>query len=101
MNIVTFEDLDDSLFDPKHTVSYFPSGGCSGAKVALLSIATIFEYEENKHSVCDKKFVSIAVVDDQNDYDAFKNFGIDAWIKREELSEINGLLNLLEKRFLS
>ncbi len=101
MNIVTFEDLDDSLFDAKHTINRFHAGGCSGAKIAILSISTIFEYEENKHSVCDKKFVSIAIIDDQSDYDAFKNFGIDAWIKREEIGEINGLLNLLEKRFLS
>lgn len=48
-----------------------------------------------------KKFVSIAVIEDESDYDAFKNFGIDAWIKYSDISQINNLINLLNKRFLS
>lgn len=101
MKIVTFEDIDEGLFDAKHEVAYFHSGPTSDNKIAILGINTIFEYEEAKHGVCDSKFVSIAIIDEQGDYDAFKNFGIDAWIKREDLKDINGLINLLEKRFLS
>lgn len=101
MKIVTFEDIDDALFDDKHEVSYFHSGPTSDNKIAILGINTIFEYEENKSAVCANKFVSIAIIDEQGDYEAFKNFGIDAWIKREELQDINSLINLLEKRFLS
>lgn len=101
MKIITFEEIGDNVIDGKHEVSYFHSGPTEENKIAILGINTIFEYEENKHAVCDHKFVSIAIIDEQSDYDAFKNFGIDAWIKREDLKEINGLINLLEKRFLS
>ena len=99
MNIVTFCDIDESVIDSKHTVEHFHSGPTSGeADVALIDIETIFEYEENKAAACKDKYVSLAVIDDDSDYDAFKNFGINAWIKREDMSDINGLLNLIEKR---
>ena len=45
--------------------------------------------------------VSIAVIDDESDYDAFKNFGIDAWIKRDDINQLNGIINLVNKRLLS
>jgi D-alanine-D-alanine ligase-like ATP-grasp enzyme len=48
-----------------------------------------------------EKYVSIAIIEDESDYDAFKNFGIDAWIKMSDISQINNLINLLNKRFLS
>ena len=44
--------------------------------------------------------MDIITFDDKSDYDAFKNFGIDAWILASDISEVNGLLNLLKKRFL-
>lgn len=103
MNIVTFDDkIEDSLIDSRHQVAHFHSG-CEpkSADVAILDIATIFDYEEKKHDACKDKFISIAVIDDPSDYDAFKNFGIDAWIKRDNINELNGILNLVEKRFLS
>ncbi len=99
MNIVTFCDIDESIIDGRHTVEHFHSGTTSGnADVALIDIETIFEYEENKSAACANKYISLAVIDDESDYDAFKNFGIDAWIKREDIGEINNLLNLIEKR---
>lgn len=102
MNIVTFCDMDDSLIDTsKHRVSHFHSGTNNDNDIAVIDINTIFDYEENKHEACKEKFVSVAIIDEDTDYEAFKNFGIDAWIQRDELSEINGLFNLLEKRFLS
>lgn len=101
MNIVTFCDIDESLIDSKHKIEHFNSG-CSGdAQVALIDINSIFEFEENKGSACADKYVSLAVIDDETDYDAFKNFGIDAWIKRDQMNEINGIITLVEKRFLS
>lgn len=101
MNIVTFCDLDDSVIDNSNKVEHFQSG-CSGdADVALIDINTIFDFEENKASACKEKYVSIAIIDDESDYEAFKNFGIDAWIKREDLRDMNGLLNVVQKRCLS
>ncbi|AXX92646.1 hypothetical protein CPU12_02140 [Malaciobacter molluscorum LMG 25693] len=101
MNIVTFCNFDESLIDNKHQVENFDSGVSNKADIAILDINSIFDFEENKHEVCKEKFVSIAVIDDDSDYDAFKNFGIDAWIKGEDVQDINGIINLVEKRFLS
>ncbi|RXK01072.1 hypothetical protein CRU98_01065 [Arcobacter sp. CECT 8986] len=101
MNIVTFCNFDESLIDTKHQIENFDSGVSNKADIAILDINSIFDFEENKHDVCKEKFVSIAVIDDDSDYDAFKNFGIDAWIKGEDTQDINGILNLVEKRFLS
>ncbi|KAB7886907.1 hypothetical protein [Poseidonibacter ostreae] len=100
MNIITFCEIDDSLFNDDHKVEHFHSGVSEKADIIILNIDSIFEFEENKSEVCKVKSVSVAVIDDEEDYDAFKNFGIDAWILNSDLSEINGLLNLLEKRFL-
>ncbi|OUR71496.1 hypothetical protein A9Q76_05370 [Arcobacter sp. 31_11_sub10_T18] len=98
MNLVTFCEIDESLIDSKHTIEHFNSGSSGDADVALIDINTIFDYEENKAAACKEKYVSLAIIDEESDYDAFKNFGIDAWIKREDLSDINGILNLIEKR---
>ncbi len=100
MNIITFCEIDDSLFNDEHKVEYFHSGISDKADIIILDIDSIFEFEENKAESCKEKYVSVAVIEDETDYDAFKNFGIDAWIKASDLSEVNGLLNLLEKRFL-
>ncbi len=101
MNIVTFAQIDESLFSSDHTVEYFHSGISQKAHIIVLDINTIFEFEENKTEVCGSKFVSIAIIDDESDYDAFKNFGIDAWIKREDVNQIQNLINLIEKKVLS
>jgi hypothetical protein len=102
MNIVTFGEFEEKYIDPKHTVTHFHSG-CEdqSADIAIIDINTIFDFEENKTKACKDKYISLAIIDDESDYDAFKNFGIDAWIQRDELSEFNSLLNLIEKRFLS
>jgi len=103
MNIITFDDnIDESTIDSKHNVVHYQSGYTpNSADIAILDINTIFDYEEKKHDACKDKFVSIAVIDDESDYDAFKNFGIDAWIKREDIDQINGIINLVEKKLLS
>ncbi len=101
MKIVTFCEIDESLFGSEHTVEHFQSGTSGDAQIVVLDINSIFEFEENKSSVCADKFVSIAIVEDDGDYDAFKNFGIDAWIKAEDISQIKNLINLVQKRFLS
>lgn len=101
MKIVTFCELDDSVFDAEHTVEHFHSGTSGDAEIVVLDINSIFEFEENKSNVCASKFVSIAVIDDDSDYDAFKNFGIDAWIKAGDIKELNHLINLVNKRLLS
>ncbi|MGB1227546.1 MAG: hypothetical protein ACPG9K_06595 [Poseidonibacter sp.] len=100
MNIITFCDLDDNLFNDDHKLEYFHSGISEKADIFIINIDSIFEFEENKSEHGKEKFVSIAIIDDETDYDAFKNFGIDAWIKASDISEINGLINLVEKRFL-
>jgi len=101
MNIITFCDVDESLFEDGHIVEHFQSGISEKGDIIIINIDSIFEFEENKSEVCKEKYVSVALLDDEEDYDAFKNFGIDAWIKASDLSEINGLLNLVEKRFLT
>lgn len=101
MKIVTFSEVDESLFDSSFTVEHFQSGASGDADVAILNIDTIFEYEENKASACKDKYASIAIIDDDSDYEAFKNFGIDAWIKADDLKEINHVINLVNKRLLS
>ncbi len=101
MKIVTFCDVEESLFGSGHKVEYYHSGTTGNADIVVLDINSIFDFEENKHEVCAEKFVSIAILDDDSDYDAFKNFGIDAWIKSEDIDQINHLINLVEKRFLT
>ena len=100
MNIITFCEIDDSLFDDEHKIEHFQSGVSDKSDIIIINIDTIFDFEESKSEVCKEKYVSVAIIDDEDDYDAFKNFGINAWIKASDLSEINGLLNLVEKRFL-
>jgi len=100
MKLVTYCELDNSIFDSKHSVEYYENS-TGGADIAILDINSIFDFEENKVDNCKEKFVSLAVIDDEDDYSAFKNFGIDAWIKQEDISKINELLDILEKRFLS
>lgn len=99
MNIVTFCEIEESLIDSRHKVEHFNSGSSGDADVVLIDINTIFDYEENKSVACKEHYVSVAIIDEESDYDAFKNFGIEAWIKREDISHINGILNLIEKRF--
>ena len=101
MKLVTFCEIQDSLIDNKHTVEHFQSGSSGDAQVAILDINTIFDFEENKTNACADKYVSIAILEDESDYEAFKNFGIDSWVKMDNFSDINGLLNLIEKREFS
>lgn len=101
MKIVTFCEVDESLFNPEFKIEYFHTGTSGEADIAIINIDSIFEFEENKTKVCKEKFVSIAIIEDDSDYDAFKNFGIDAWIKASDISQINNIINLVNKRFLS
>ncbi len=101
MNIITFNQIDESLFNDEFNVEHFHTGTSEKADIVILDIDTIFEFEENKAEVTKDKYVSIAVIEDESDYDAFKNFGIDAWILGSELSQVNNIVNLVNKRFLS
>ena len=101
MKIVTFCEVDESLFNPDFTVEYFQTGAGGDADIAIINIDSIFEFEENKTKVCKEKFVSIAIIEDESDYEAFKNFGITAWIRAADISQINNIINLVNKRFLS
>ena len=101
MNIVTFCEIDESIFNSDFKVEHFHSGISEDADIVILNIDSIFEFEENKTKICKDKYVSISVIEDDNDYDAFKNFGIDAWIRISEISQINNIINLVNKRLLS
>ena len=101
MDIITFCELDINLFEDRHKVENFNNGVTFKADIFIINIDSIFEFEENKISNGKEKFVSIAIIEDESDYDAFKNFGIDAWIKVSDISKINSLINLIEKRILS
>lgn len=102
MNIVTFCQVDESLFNPEFKVEYFhTTGEASDADIVIIDIDSIFEFEENKTKICKDKFVSIAIIEDESDYEAFKNFGIDAWIRHSDIAQINNIINLVNKRLLS
>ena len=101
MNIITFCDVDESLFSPDFNVEHFHSGTSGNADIIIINIDSIFEFEENKSKICAEKYVSIAIIEDDSDYEAFKNFGIDAWIRASEISQINNIINLVNKRLLS
>ena len=102
MKVVTFCEVDESLFNPEFKVEYFhTTGEASDADVVIIDIDSIFEFEENKSKVTKNKFVSIAIIEDDSDYEAFKNFGIDAWIRKADIVQINNIINLVNKRFLS
>ena len=94
MKITSFEDVEASGYD----ICFFHSGCEGDADVIILDINSIFDYEEKKHDACKKDFTSIAIIDEQSDYDAFKNFGITAWIKRENLDQLPSLLDEVKKR---
>ncbi len=101
MKLVTFCEIQDSVIDSRHTIEHFQNGCAGDAQVVILDINTIFDFEENKGTACAEEYVSIAILEDDSDYEAFKNFGIDAWIKQSDLGDINSLLNLIEKRNFS
>jgi hypothetical protein len=97
MQIVTFCDFDEKLLNG-YEYCYYMSG-CNGkADVAILDIHSIFDYEEKKLGLVKDDYMSVAIIDDPSDFDAFKNFGITAWIKREELAQLPNLLKEIEQR---
>jgi hypothetical protein len=97
MKIVTFDDIDEA-YTAGFNVCFVHSGCGNDADVAILDISTIFDYEEKKLSLCKENFTSIAIIDDPSDFDAFKNFGITAWIRREDLKDLPPLLNEVKTR---
>ena len=94
MKITSFEDVEAAGFD----ICFIHSGCDKDADVIILDINSIFDYEEKKHDACKEKFTSVAIIDDPSDYDAFKNFGITSWIKRDDLLKLPELLNEIKKR---
>ena len=49
MNIVTFCQIDESLFNPEFKVEYFhTTGTATDADIVIIDIDSIFEFEENK-----------------------------------------------------
>ena len=94
MKITSFEDVEAEGFD----ICFIHSGCDKDADVIILDINSIFDYEEKKHEACKEKYTSLAIIDDPSDYDAFKNFGITAWIKRDDLSKLPELLTEIKTR---
>jgi len=94
MKITSFEDVEAEGFE----ICFIHSGCSEDADVIILDINSIFDYEEKKHELCKDEFTSIAIIDDPSDYDAFKNFGITTWIKRDELAKLPELLNEIKNR---
>ena len=94
MKITSFEDVEAAGFD----ICFIHSGCNDDADVIILDINSIFDYEEKKHDACKEKYTSVAIIDDPSDYDAFKNFGITAWIKRDDLAKLPELLTEIKTR---
>lgn len=97
MKIVTFDDINESYMNGYESC-YYHSGCEAKADVAILDINSIFDYEEHKIAVCNDDFTSIAIIDEAGDFDAFKNFGITAWIKRDDLAQLPNLLGEIQQR---
>jgi len=98
MKIVSFAQIKKCVINSRHTIEEFQNRVSGDAQIVIMDINSIFDFEENKHKVCTSDFKSIAIVDD-DDFEVFKNFGIDAWIKGSDLNDLNSLLNLIEKRY--
>ena len=94
MKIISFEDIEADGYD----INFIHSGVEGKADVIILDINSIFDYEEKKHDVCNEKYTSVAIIDDPSDYDAFKNFGITSWIKREDLAKLPELLTAIKNK---
>jgi len=94
MKITSFEDVEAQGYE----ICFVHSGCDRDADVVIIDINSIFDYEEKKHELCKDKFTSIAIIDDPSDYDAFKNFGITAWIKRGDVLKLPELLKEVESR---
>jgi len=94
MKITSFEDVSAKGYE----ICFIHSGCDSDADVIILDINSIFDYEEKKHDACKKDFMSIAIIDDPSDFDAFKNFGITSWIKRDDIAKLPELLDEIKKR---
>ena len=94
MKITSFEDIEAKGYD----ICFIHSGCDPDADVILLDINSIFDYEEKKYEACKETYTSVAIIDDPSDYDAFKNFGITAWIKRDDLSKLPELLDEIKHR---
>ena len=94
MKITSFEDVEAKGYE----ICFIHSGCTEKADVIILDINSIFDYEEKKHDACKEKYTSIAIIDDPSDYDAFKNFGITSWIKRDDIAKLVDLLDEIKKR---
>jgi len=97
MKIVSFEDVEAKGYE----ICFIHSGCTEKADVIILDINSIFDYEEKKHEACKETFTSVAVIDDPSDYDAFKNFGITSWIKRDGISKLPELLDEIKNRMIA
>lgn len=50
MKIITFCQIDESLFNPEFEVESFHSKGEGKADIAIIDIESIFEYEDLEYS---------------------------------------------------
>jgi hypothetical protein len=94
MKITSFEDVEAQGYE----ICFIHSGCTEKADVIILDINSIFDYEEKKHDTCKEKYTSVAIIDDPTDYDAFKNFGITAWVKRDDIAKLPELLDEIKNR---
>lgn len=74
----------------------------SDSDILIIDIETIFEYEETKKLEAKDNFISIAICNKEEDMSAFKNFGIDAWVKESAVSlgALNKIIEQLENSVL-
>jgi hypothetical protein len=101
MDVINFETMaDEILATTEHTIHRFLDGKY-GAKtdVVIIGIDSIFEYEETRGDFSEQPYLTIALLESEDDSDIFKNFGIDAWVMSEKLEELPNLLKIIaEKR---
>jgi len=100
MDIINFETMaDDILATTNHTVHRFLDGKFNPkTDVVIIGIDSIFDYEESRSEFSEQPYLTIALLESEDDFDIFKNFGIDAWILTDKLDELPNLLKLIEEK---
>ena len=83
-NIILFDDYDNNYVD-----------------VVIVTTETLFDFEDNRKKLKNHNPFILAILDSEDDYDVFKNFGADSWIMDNSLDLIEELLQTYHKNISS
>jgi hypothetical protein len=100
MDIINFETMADELLaKTDHTVHRFLDGKYNSATdVVIIGIDSIFDYEETRGDFSENPYITIALLESEDDFDIFRNFGIDAWVMTDKLDELPKLIDIIKEK---